>query len=67
MECMELKCDGLFLNAGAGFDVSDFRRLCDERSIIHNIDINKRRRKGVSENYSCLNDSNLYKKRFSVE
>ncbi|MEM9547776.1 MAG: transposase family protein [Bacteroidota bacterium] len=36
---------GLFLNADAGFDVKDFRILCKEKEIIHNIDFNKRRNK----------------------
>lgn len=61
---IELK--GLFLNADAGFDVKDFRRLCEEKEIFGNIAFNKRRSKKDSENDYLLDDE-LYKERFSVE
>lgn len=61
-----IRLDGLFLNADAGFDVKDFRRLCDEKDIIHNIDLNKRRNKN-QQNNDYMIDNELYKKRFSVE
>ncbi|WP_240337106.1 hypothetical protein [Rufibacter psychrotolerans] len=35
-----LQTDGLFLNADAGFDSEDFRRLCSERKIEANIAFN---------------------------
>ena len=63
MENMNLKCEGLFLNADAGFDVKDFRLECDARGIIHNIETNPRN--GSGEDY--LLDDQLYTYRFSVE
>jgi transposase len=66
LESMGLNLDGLFLNADAGFDVNDFRELCESKNIFHNIDFNKRRSKSNS-NESYLLDNELYKERFSVE
>lgn len=37
-----IRTDGLFLNADAGFDTSEFRLSCFKNDIIGNIDINKR-------------------------
>ena len=66
MEGMTLNLDGLFLNADAGFDVKEFRELCESKGIFHNIDFNKRRSKtDVDTDY--LLDNELYKERFSVE
>jgi len=58
--------EGLFLNADAGFDVKEFRDLCESKDIIHNIDFNKRRTKTNIEDEHLL-DSELYTERFSVE
>jgi len=63
MEAINLNCNGLFLNADAGFDVKDFREECEARNITHNIDFNPRN--GNNEDY--LLDNELYKLRFSVE
>jgi len=63
MEALNLKCEGLFLNADAGFDVRDFRQECEARGITHNIDFNIRN--GSQDDY--LLDNELYKHRFSVE
>ncbi len=67
MESMSLECDGLFLNADAGFDVKEFRQLCDYKGIIHNIDRNKRRSKSQDLIEDYLFDNELYKRRFTVE
>jgi len=58
-----IRTDGLFLNADAGFDVSEFRQYCGQNEIIDNIDINKRNGSG-SEN---IFDEILYKCRFVIE
>ena len=38
----DIRTDGLFLNADAGFDTTDFRQCCDRNEIIDNIDQNKK-------------------------
>ena len=67
MELLNLRCDGLFLNADAGFDVREFRNLCEQRGINHNIDINKRRGRKQDDENDYLFDNELYRGRFSVE
>jgi len=61
-----ISIDGLFLNADAGFDVKDFRLLCEQKGIFANIDFNKRR-SSDSTNDDYMLDDELYKERFSVE
>ena len=56
---------GLFLNADAGFDCSEFRKTCALNGIIANVDFNKRNSKKLDYNY--VFDDLLYKERFSVE
>jgi len=67
MEQIGFSCDGLFLNADAGFDSTDFRNLCFTKDIIDNIDKNKRR--GIKEeNVNTYPfDKQLYDCRFVVE
>ena len=55
--------EGLFLNADAGFDTTEFRSYCFENDIIDNIDQNKRN----GNQGDHLFDSVLYKCRFVVE
>ncbi len=38
----DIRTDGLFLNADAGFDTTGFREYCYRNEIIDNIDQNKR-------------------------
>lgn len=66
MDAMTLNYKGLFLNADAGFDVKEFRELCESKDINHNIDFNQRRGEKESDNDYLL-DNVLYKERFSVE
>jgi len=66
IEANGFRLDGLFLNADSGFDVMDFRQLCEEKDIFHNIDINKRRNKKQLDREYML-DNELYRERFSVE
>jgi transposase len=59
----KIAVEGLFLNADAGFDVSDFRNYCQEKEIIDNIDLNPRN--GTER--EVLFDDLLYKNRFVIE
>ena len=59
----DIPTDGLFLNADAGFDTSDFRDCCYSNDIIANIDHNKRN--GAEQEH--LLDELLYKCRFVIE
>ena len=61
-----IRLEGLFLNADAGFDVKDFRLLCEQKEITANIDFNKRRNKTL-KNDDYLLDNEMYRERFSVE
>ena len=65
LEQANIKTDGLFLNADAGFDSEQFRITCFSKGIIANIDFNKRNSKNT-DNQSLMDDL-LYKERFSVE
>lgn len=57
---------GLFMNADAGFDSQNLRRICDQLQIISNFDLNKRNSKSPDQNDYYF-DSQLYKERFAVE
>jgi len=57
---------GLFLNADAGFDADNLRRLCESNEIIPNFDMNKRNAKNPDlKDYYF--DNQLYTERFAVE
>lgn len=58
-----ISTEGLFLNADAGFDTSEFRLSCASNEIVGNIDVNKRN--GQQTDY--LFDELLYKCRFVIE
>lgn len=58
-----IRTDGLFLNADAGFDTSEFRLSCFKNDIIGNIDINKRN----GQESDFIFDELLYKCRFVIE
>ena len=58
-----IRVDGLFLNADAGFDTADFRHCCSKHEIIDNIAFNKRNGK----NDTSFFDNLLYEKRFVIE
>lgn len=69
LEQSQISPNGLFLNANAGFDSESFRKTCQEKGIIANIDFNKRNSKNSSkssDNQPLLDDL-LYKERFAVE
>lgn len=58
-----IRVDGLFLNADAGFDCDALRNIFQKKEIIANICINKRR----EDADSILVDEELYAERYSVE
>jgi hypothetical protein len=60
----EIKLDGLFINADAGFDSKEFRENCFKHGIFANVDINIRN--GEDYEDKLLNEL-LYKERYSIE
>lgn len=60
-----LETEGLFLNADAGFDSQEFRRLCSELKIEANIAFNPRN--GTHAEQYVYFDERLYKRRNVVE
>jgi len=58
-----IRLDGLFLNADADFDITEFRECCYKNDIINNVKTNKINGK----NDASLFDNELYKKRFVIE
>lgn len=62
----EIECDGIFMNADAGFDSQNLRTICEKIGIIPNFDTNKRNTKNPDQNDYYF-DCQLYKERFAVE
>jgi len=64
----DIKIEGIFMNADAGFDCEKLRDLCEQSQIIANIDFNKRNSKKMEsiDNQPLLDDL-LYLERFSIE
>ena len=65
IQLAEILIDGLFLNADAGFDTTDFRSYCYANEIFDNIDKNKRN--GNPSESKTVFDELLYKTRFVIE
>lgn len=63
LKSSNIRIDGLFLNADAGFDTQEFRKHCYICDVIDNIDQNKRNGK----NDVSFFDELLYKQRFVIE
>lgn len=63
LQACDIRTDGLFLNADAGFDTDGFRAYCFKNDIIDNIDSNARN----GQTDGSLFDELLYKCRFVVE
>jgi len=59
-----ISIDGLFINADAGFDSNELRRVCGAKGMQANICFNKRNRQSEREEYF---DAVLYKERYSIE
>ena len=66
LEIMNISLDGVFLNADAGFDVSEFKTLCFQKGIIYNIDYNKRNGSMRGDDEYVF-DQELYKERYVIE
>ena len=60
-----IRTDGLFLNADAGFDAESLRSYFTANEIFTNIDFNKRNG-NISDREEIL-DRELYKRRFVIE
>ena len=65
IQLADIPVDGLFLNADAGFDTTDFRSYCYANEIFDNIDKNKRN--GDVYESQTVFDELLYKTRFVIE
>ena len=65
IQLAEILIDGLFLNADAGFDTTNFRSYCYANEIFDNIDKNKRN--GNPSESNIIFDEVLYKTRFVIE
>lgn len=63
IEKSNIRTDGLFLNADAGFDTSEFRKYCSENEIFSNIVKNKIN--GDKKEYFF--DDKLYEFRYVIE
>ena len=61
----DIKTEGLFLDADAGFDSKDFRSACARRDINANICFNKRN--GSVDDRDEYFDQGLYDQRYAVE
>ncbi len=64
LEQANISVDGLFLNADAGFDSKDLRKVCSDKNIQANICFNKRNSNHEREEYF---DKELYKQRYAIE
>jgi len=64
LEDADIGVDGLFLNADAGFDSIELRRLCGAKGIVANFAKNKRNGGFDSDDYF---DEKLYRERYSIE
>lgn len=58
-----IRIDGLFLNADAGFDCDVLRNLLQKKGVMANICVNKRR----EDTDDILMDDKLYAERYSIE
>ena len=61
----DIRTEGLFLNADAGFDSKDFRSACAAREINANVCFNKRN--GNTEDRDEYFDQELYDQRYAIE
>ena len=59
-----IRMDGIFLNADAGFDCSPFRSMLKSYGVVANICINKR---NGTANDNVVFDELLYQERYSIE
>lgn len=64
LEDANISVDGLFLNADAGFDSKELRKICSDKNIQANICFNKRNGDIDRDEYF---DEQLYGKRYTIE
>lgn len=64
LENANIKVEGLFLNADAGFDSKDSRNSCEKKEIHANVCFNKRNGSADRDEYF---DQELYKERYAIE
>lgn len=62
----EISTKGLFLNADAGFDSKELRKVCESQEIEANIMPNRRNNKTIDDHYQYFDDE-LYKRRTVIE
>ena len=68
LKAANIPTEGLFLNGDAGFDSKELRKICFQKDIFANFDLNKRNgRLDDYETYDQVFDYELYKKRFVIE
>jgi transposase len=60
----DIKPEGLFVNADAGFDSKEFREICFKHGIFPNVDFNVRNGEVNDDEFL---DELLYKERYSIE
>ena len=65
LSAADIRYDGLFLNADAGFDSQEFRKICHHKKIEPNIDFNPRNT--INGDRFEYFDSLLYKSRYVIE
>ncbi|WP_409013564.1 transposase [Emticicia sp. BO119] len=61
-----IRVDGLFVNADAGFDTEDFRKVCLKHHIIANVPENKRNTISPKES-KVIFDEEMYQCRYVIE
>ena len=64
MKEVDISVDGLFINADAGFDSKESRKICGAKGIIANIRPNKSNGDSDNDHYY---DEGLYKQRYAIE
>ncbi|MFN4198638.1 MAG: IS5 family transposase [Flavobacterium sp.] len=64
LEEAEIRVEGLFMNADAGFDSQELRKCCESKEIMANICFNKRNGDHDRDEYF---DQELYNQRYAIE
>lgn len=64
LEEAEIRVEGLFMNADAGFDSQELRKCCESKEIMANICFNKRNGDHERDEYF---DQELYNQRYAIE
>lgn len=67
LHAAQINPEGLFLNADAGFDAQELRKICSKENMEANIKVNPRNTKEAFENEDLYFDDELYKRRIVIE